>query len=83
MTSKNKRLSRFLNNPTTSNYKEIDYLLTTNGFIKIYAKGSHMKFKHKNSRHDLIIPIHNNDCKPFYKKLAAKIIKELITSKNG
>jgi hypothetical protein len=31
-------------------------------------------------RHDIIIPVHNNDCKPFYKRQALKHITNLIRS---
>ncbi|MFA6917441.1 MAG: type II toxin-antitoxin system HicA family toxin [Candidatus Gracilibacteria bacterium] len=79
----NKRLSKFLNSPTNTRLADIEYLLLANGFIKIYAKGSHVKFKHQNLKRDLIIPTHCNDCKPFYKKLATKILKELTRYKNG
>ena len=33
------------------------------------------KFKNKSLRNDIIIPIHNNDCKNFYKKQTFKILK--------
>jgi predicted RNA binding protein YcfA (HicA-like mRNA interferase family) len=42
------------------------------------AKGSHKKFKHSSLVTDLVIPVHNNDCKDFYKTQAAKIVKKLI-----
>lgn len=47
------------------------------GFEKINAKGSHVKFKHPQLQNDLVIPIHNNECKDFYKLEAKKRIKEV------
>ena len=79
----NKRLAKFLNNPSGTRLSEIEYILFSYGFIKINAKGSHSKFKHSNLKRDLIIPAHGGDCKPFYKTLTAKILKELINNKNG
>lgn len=81
--SYDKKLIKFLNNPENTRYKDIEQLLISIGFEKIYAKGSHLKFKHKNLINDLVIPVHNNDCKPFYKRLTAKIIKELTYYENG
>lgn len=79
---KNKRLLKFLNSPIGARLADIEYLLLSAGFMKIHAKGSHVKFKHKTFGYDLIIPIHNNDCKSFYKKLAAKILKKLTKRQN-
>ena len=78
MTSREKALKRFLNSPGGLKYEEIEKLLIGLGFEKIEAKGSHKKFKHIKLDRDLIIPVHNNDCKKFYKSLAAKIIKKYI-----
>ena len=44
-------------------------------FLEIEAKGSHTKFKNKKIGNDIIIPVHNNDCKGFYKKQVYKILK--------
>jgi len=77
MTSYDKLLDKFLNHPPSLKYIEIEKLLLYLGFEKISAKGSHAKFKHQKVKFDLIIPIHNNDCKKFYKIYAAKLIKKL------
>lgn len=79
MTAKFKSLNKFLKNPSSSSYKTIESILLILGFKKIYAKGSHVKFKHEVIENDLIIPVHNNECKNFYKKLTAKIIKKNLT----
>lgn len=78
MVGKEKVLLKFLNNPSCLNYLKIERLLLQLGFEKIEAKGSHKKFKHPQLINDLIIPVHNNDCKEFYKNLAAKTIKKII-----
>lgn len=78
MTSIEKLLLKFLNNPVGVRYLELERLLLNLEFEKVWAKGSHVKFKHKLLERDLIIPVHGNDCKDFYKTYAAKIIKKFI-----
>jgi predicted RNA binding protein YcfA (HicA-like mRNA interferase family) len=78
MTSIEKLLLKFLNHPIGVRYLELERLLLSFGFEKVWAKGSHVKFKHKLLDRDLIIPVHDNDCKDFYKVYAAKIIKKYI-----
>lgn len=75
MTKVEKSIRQFLNRPASMSYIEIEKVLFYCGFEKVHAKGSHQKFKHPLLPYDLIIPVHNNDCKDFYKKLASKIIK--------
>ena len=77
MSSIKKKLDRFLKNPKSSKYADIARILNYFGFEKIEAKGSHVKFKHISLPNDLIIPIHNNECKDFYKMEARKIVKAL------
>lgn len=69
---------KFLDRPESLKYLQIERVLLHFGFFKIYAKGSHLKFKHPSLKSDLIIPVHNSDCKNFYKKLACKIIKNYV-----
>ncbi len=76
MTRKEKLLNRFFTQPTSLRYSELETVLTMYKFEKVSTKGSHNKFKNPNSNYDLIIPVHNNECKDFYKTLALKIIKE-------
>ncbi len=76
MTKINKDIQRFLERPASLRYAQIQKILLYLGFEKIDAKGSHIKFKHPALDHDLIIPLHDNDCKDFYKKLASKIIRD-------
>ncbi len=75
MTSLDKLINKFWNNPESLKYREIEKLLIHFGFEKISTKGSHIKFKHSKFKNDLIIPIHNSECKNFYKKQALKNCK--------
>lgn len=72
-----KKVARFLKNPISCKYLDIEMILIYFGFEKINAKGSHVKFKHPQLQNDLVIPIHNNECKDFYKLEAKKRIKEV------
>jgi len=73
-----KRLYKLLESPASLHFKEIRTILAQLDFKEIQAKGSHIKLKHKKLKYDLIIPIHNQDCKVFYKKQIAKTILFLI-----
>ena len=77
MTQIDKLLAKFFQNPESISYSDLTKILIVNGFSEIKAKWSHVKWKHELLSKDLIIPIHNNDCKPTYKKLAKKSIQEL------
>lgn len=68
---------KFKSNPTSLKFKDIEKILIYLNFEKISIKGSHIKFKHFKLNNDLIIPIHNKDCKEFYKKQISKIISKL------
>jgi predicted RNA binding protein YcfA (HicA-like mRNA interferase family) len=76
MTKLQKILRKFYSNPASLRYSQIEKILISYGCIKISAKGSHMKFKHNLAESDLIIPVHKNDCKEFYKKCALEFIKD-------
>lgn len=78
MVGREKILRKFLNNPASVRYSRIEGLLLNLGFEKVEAKGSHRKFKHWMLDRDLIVPVHNNDCKSFYKKLIAIAIKRIL-----
>lgn len=77
MTAKNKLVLKFFRNPTSLKYQQIRKVLIIFGFIEINAKGSHKKFVHPLVKNSLIIPVHNNNCKDFYKKLAYEILCDL------
>ena len=76
MTQREKLLQKFFNKPESIKYSQLRNILLFFGFHEIQAKGSHKKFKHVLIEKDLIIPVHNNECKDFYKKFAAKIVQE-------
>lgn len=82
MTKIDKIIEQFLTRPTSLRYSEIEKALIHFGFEKIEAKGSHKKFKHSLLDHDLIIPVHNNYCKDFYKKQAVSTVKKIKTINN-
>lgn len=73
-----KLLVKFFNDPTKIHYQKLEKILFYFEFQKIMAKGSHVKFKHEFLRYDLIIPLHDRDCKDFYKKVALEKIKEIL-----
>jgi predicted RNA binding protein YcfA (HicA-like mRNA interferase family) len=75
MNRKEKLLERFKQNPESIRYSELKTILTKIGFEEIPAKGSHTKWKHPMLTHDLIIPIHNHDCKGFYEKHTLKVLQ--------
>lgn len=72
-----KLLKKFISSPHTVAYKDIERLLRHANFERIQAKGSHVKWKHSHRRSDIIVPVHKNDCKPFYKKMIAEIIRDI------
>ena len=75
MTKKQKLFDKFIQNPESIKYKELNAILENLWFLKIDAKWSHVKFKHVKIKNDIIIPVHNNECKDFYKKQTYKILK--------
>jgi len=77
MTQRDKLFNKFITNPESVTYKQIEKILGWYDFEKIDAKGSHVKFKHPHFEFDLIFAIHQNDCKAYMKKAAAKRIKML------
>ncbi len=82
MSKKDKLIKKFLSRPRSLKYSELEQVLLSFEFVKIPAKGSHVKFSHELLRYDLVIPVHNRECKDLYKGLAAKCVGEVI-SKTG
>jgi len=78
MTQKEKLVDKFFQNPITLRYSQLVVVLEHHGFIKMDAKGSHVKFKHPKLTSDLVIPVHSNECKDFYKQQAKKCIEQII-----
>lgn len=77
MTQKEKLIEKFLKNPENLNFPKIEKILIDLNFEKINAKGSHVKFKHHKLNRDIVIPVHNNECKNFYKKELSKHINKI------
>jgi predicted RNA binding protein YcfA (HicA-like mRNA interferase family) len=50
------------------------------GFVEVSTRGSHVKFKHPSLPNDLVIPVHNKECKDFYKKEAQKLVEIILNS---
>jgi predicted RNA binding protein YcfA (HicA-like mRNA interferase family) len=73
-----KLMKKFVQSPQSVRYADIEKVLLAHQFEKIPTKGGHVKWKHHRLHHDLIIPVHNNDCKKFYKEQVAKEIRSLI-----
>ena len=67
-----KKVEKFIKNPTSAKLADVILVLQHYGFVKISTKGSHVKFKHPQLSQDLVIPIHKGDCKNFYKESAKK-----------
>ena len=78
MTLIEKKIEKFFKRPASLRYSEIVVILGQFGFELVSTQGSHAKFKHVNLANDLIIPVHNNECKNFYKLAAMKRVKEVI-----
>lgn len=77
MSQLEKLVRKFTTNPTSVSYKDIHKILTHSNCLVIGAKGSHVKYKHARSTYDLVIPVHKNECKDFYKKQAAIFLKNI------
>lgn len=78
MTQRDKLFNKFMQDPSSVSYKELQNILSWYEFEKIEAKGSHVKFKHSLFERDLIIAVHNKDCKPYMKKEAQRRLKIIV-----
>lgn len=74
MSQKDKLLKRFLQRPAALRYSEVVHLLLYLRFEYVSTKGSHHKFKHANLEKELVIPVHNNECKRYYKMMTYKVL---------
>lgn len=69
MTSKEKIIKKFIENPWVLKYQEIEKLFEKNKYIIKQWKGSHKRIIYiENPKIYVTISLHNNDCKLFYKK---------------
>jgi predicted RNA binding protein YcfA (HicA-like mRNA interferase family) len=73
-----KLLQKFSKASHTVRYADIEKILIHVGFENIHTRGSHVKWKHKDAASDIIVPVHNNECKRFYKQQIQKQIHSLI-----
>lgn len=79
MTKLAKLAQKFIKQPCAVSYKDMHKLLLAAGFVQVNTKGSHVKFKHDALNLNIIVPVHNAECKDFYKKDILKTTKLLIT----
>jgi len=73
-----KLLKKFQTKPESVRYTDVETILLHVGCEKISVKGSHVKFKHRALRFDIVIPVHKGECKSFYKRQALKQISKLL-----
>ena len=73
MTKKEKLITKFKKAPETLSLQEITNILQWLDIEIIQGKGSHI-ICHIEEKTLLVIPIHNNDCKPYYKKSLLKLL---------
>lgn len=81
MNTKAKLITKFLQNPISLRYSQIEKILISHGWEKIQGKGSHVLFE-KPGMYDISVPIHNNECKIIYKKQIAKILNKFLFSQS-
>ncbi len=73
MTKLEKLIKKFIEQSETINVRDIEKIALYNGYEKVRQTWSHSIYKKAQSP-DIILPIHNNDCKPIYKKQAKSIL---------
>ncbi|MFM2381324.1 MAG: HicA toxin of bacterial toxin-antitoxin [Candidatus Parcubacteria bacterium] len=73
-----KLIEKFRVRPESLSYRDLHKVLTFLGCIEVQTKGSHVKWKHTELQADIIIPVHNNDCKDFYKRHARKMFDSIL-----
>jgi predicted RNA binding protein YcfA (HicA-like mRNA interferase family) len=81
MTRIEKLLKKFLKNPTSLRFNQIEKILLRFGFSLISIRGSHRKYRHLEFGHSEIVPVHEGDCPKIYKMRIAKIINQIINEK--
>jgi predicted RNA binding protein YcfA (HicA-like mRNA interferase family) len=73
-----KIIAKFKIRPESLSYSDICKVLSFLGCEEINAKGSHVKWKHRQLSVDIIIPVHNNECNDFYKKQIRKLLDSIL-----
>lgn len=75
MTKIDKLIEKYKNAPQSLSIVQILKILDSKGLEIIEGKGSHVICKHENNIF-MVVPIHSNDCKDFYKKqILTKLVK--------
>ena len=75
MTTKKKLLKKFLEGPESLKFRQIERLLRWLGFEKVRVTGSHFRFRHAKRNLEFSVPVHDRDCKKWYKKHISDIFK--------
>ncbi|MDH3324406.1 MAG: type II toxin-antitoxin system HicA family toxin [Candidatus Peregrinibacteria bacterium] len=73
MTKEEKLILKFKTSPQSISLVDLLKLMKWLGIEIIEGKGSHVVCKIENKTL-IVIPVHNNNCKPFYKKKSLKIL---------
>lgn len=73
MTKREKIKEKFLENPTSLPVNKIINFLLSEWYEVTEAKWSHTKVVHTETMKYVVVPLHNGDCKPFYKKELKKL----------
>jgi predicted RNA binding protein YcfA (HicA-like mRNA interferase family) len=73
MTKEEKLILKFKTSPQSVSLIDLLKLMEWRGIEIVKGKGSHIVCKTE-SEILIVIPIHQNDCKPFYKKKSLKIL---------
>lgn len=76
MTKKDKLLEKFLNQPQSLKYNEIEGILFDLGFTRREGKGSHVRFYQPFFKIKFVFPLHHGDCDKIYKQKIHKIITQ-------
>lgn len=78
MAKKGKLLKKFLRNPESLKFREIETLLLNFGYRLVRVKGSHHHYHHEQLSEKFVFPVHNNDCFKSYKRYLAKFINNKL-----
>ena len=73
MTKEEKLILKFKASPQSISLADLLKLMEWIGIEIVQGKGSHIVCKMEN-KILIVIPVHRNDCKPFYKKKSLKIL---------
>lgn len=78
MTRKGRLLKKFLKNPDSLKFRDIETILKSFNYILVRVKGSHYHYHHKRLSEKFVFPVHNNDCFKSYKRHLAKFINNKL-----